>query len=277
MPEFVKLVDVTKCTGCRACMVACKNWNDLPAERQEFQGSIQSHKKTTAHTWNVVTYTEYEQEDGSLDWLFRHSACLHCKEAACVKVCPENAIGYTKFGSVVIDSEKCIGCGYCVNNCPFKVVELAEYKDEQNDKTYYKAQKCTLCTNRLEKNMQPACAVTCPTDAIVFGEQEAMLKQAEARLAEIKPLYPNANIYNPPGVGGTHAVYVLPEKPSVFGLPEDPRVPLSATIWKDYAQPIGKALFGVTTMAVIGAFISNSLFRRHENLEQVENEGGSEQ
>jgi formate dehydrogenase iron-sulfur subunit len=270
--EYVKFVDVTKCDGCRACMVACKNWNDLPAEPQDFLGSAQSHAKTTADTWNVLQYIEYENSKGGLDYLFRHSACFHCTDAACEKVCPENAISYTDFGTVVIDQEKCVGCGYCVNNCPFEVISLKEYVDKNGDK-YRKAHKCTMCTDRLEEGLQPACVTTCHTGAMEFGDKAAMIKKAEDRVKQIKDRYPNAMVYNPQGVGGTHTVYVLAEKPSVYGLPENPKVPTSAVVWKDYAQPIGKMMIGATTMAVVGAFITNTIISKKKN---GKNEDGGE-
>ncbi|MDR7078674.1 formate dehydrogenase iron-sulfur subunit [Neobacillus niacini] len=270
--EYVKFVDVTKCDGCRACMVACKNWNDLPAEPQDFLGSAQSHVKTTADTWNVLQYIEHENSTGKLDYLFRHSACFHCTDAACEKVCPENAISYTEFGTVVIDHEKCVGCGYCVNNCPFEVISLKEYIDKNGDK-YRKANKCTMCTDRLEEGLQPACVTTCHTGAMEFGDKAAMIKKAEERVKQIKDRYPNAQVYNPQGVGGTHTVYVLAEKPSVYGLPENPKVPTSAVIWKDYAQPIGKMMIGATTMAVVGAFITNTIISKKKN---GKNEDGGE-
>lgn len=262
--KTIKFVDVTKCDGCRACMVACKNWNDLPAEFEEFQGSYQSHEKLTANTWNILTFDEHENSNGNFDWLFRHSSCFHCVEAACEKVCPEDAITHTELGTVVINADKCVGCGYCVNNCPFSVVQLATYKDDKG-KEYRKAQKCTMCTDRLEEGLNPACATACHTGAIEYGSKEEIMAKAEKRLAQVKERYPNANIYNPPALDGTMTVYLLAEKPSVYGLPEDPRVPTSAVLWKDYAQPVGKAMLGVTTMAVVGAFISSKLFNKEGN------------
>lgn len=273
MSKYAKFVDVTLCDGCKACMVACKDWNDLPAEPEEFHGSYQSHEKLTANTWNLITFKEKELTDGGLDWLFRHSSCLHCTDAACEKVCPEDAISYTEFGSVVIDYEACVGCGYCVANCPFDAIHLAEYADK-NNKKYYKAQKCTLCTDRLEHNLQPACADVCHTGAIKFGTKEEMLKLAQERLPKVKERFPNANIYDPQGVEGTHTVYLLAEKPSFYSLPDHPKVPISAKIWKDYAQPIGKSLFGATTMAVIGAYISNQLHKKGDH--HPDERGGNE-
>ncbi|MFE8697798.1 4Fe-4S dicluster domain-containing protein [Cytobacillus sp. FJAT-53684] len=266
MAETIKLVDVTKCDGCRACMVSCKNWNDLPSEIEEFHGSYQSHEKMTANTWNVLTFNEQERKDGGLDWLFRHSSCLHCTEAACEKACPENAISHTEFGSVVVDYDTCVGCGYCVQACSFDAINLATYIDK-NGKEFRKAQKCTQCTDRLEEGLQPACATACHTGAIVYGDKDELLSSAEERLSQIKERYPNANIYNPQGIRGTNTVYILADKPTTYGLPENPKVALSQIVWKDYAQPIGKAMLGVTSMAVIGAFITNTLNKKNDSSE----------
>lgn len=271
MAEYIKFVDVTKCDGCRACMVACKNWNDLPAVEEEYSGSIQSHAKVNEFTWNVITYDEHETADGGFEWLFRHQSCMHCVEAACEKACPEDAISHTKFGSVVVDHDKCVGCGYCVQACGFDVIELATYKDK-NGKEYRKAQKCTLCTDRLEEGLKPACVTACHADALVYDEKLKVLADAEKRLAVVKERFPNANIYNPQGISGTNTVYLLADKPSVYGLPEDPKIPLSHVVWKDYAQPISKALMGVTFTAVIGAAIANM-----RNKGPEDQEGGQDQ
>jgi formate dehydrogenase iron-sulfur subunit len=237
-------------------MVACKNWNDLPIEIEEFHG-VQSHANVTANTWNVITYTEVERKDGGLDWLFRHASCLHCKEASCEKVCSEDAISHSKYDTVVVDEDKCVGCGYCVEYCPFDVIQLKTLKDGLVEKR--KAYKCTMCIDRLDQGLQPACATACHAGSIVYGNKEELLAKAETRLQDVKDRFPNANIYNPKGVGGTNTVYLLADKPSVYGLPESPKVPTSAVVWKDYAQPLGKALLGVTTMAVVGAAISNAI------------------
>lgn len=256
MADLIKFVDVTKCDGCRACMVACKNWNDLPAEPEEFHGSVQSHAGLTANTWNVITYDEHEKKDGGFDWLFRHASCLHCTTAGCELACPEDAISHTEFGSVVIDHDKCVGCGYCVQGCYFDVIQLATYKDKKG-KEYRLAQKCDLCTSRLENGLKPACVTSCHTDALEYGSKEDILRKAEARLKVLKENYPNANIYNPQGIDGTATVYLLAEKPSVYGLPEDPKAKLSQVIWKDYAQPLGKLAVGATSMAILGAIVTN--------------------
>lgn len=266
MTTYAKFVDVTRCDGCRACMVMCKNWNDLPTESEDFKGSLQSHDNCGANTWNLLTFTEHVTDDGRFEWLFRHSACMHCTEAVCVKVCPEDALYYTEFGTVNTNNDKCVGCGYCVQNCPFDIIQLAMLTDE-NGTEYERAQKCTMCIDRLEEGLAPACVDVCHIDALVFGEKSEMLALAQERLNLIKGRFPNANIYNPTGLDGTQTFYLLAEKPSVYELPENPKIPFSATVWKDYAQPLGKAMLGLTTMAVIGGFISNKLFNRGEGNE----------
>lgn len=272
MTKKIKLVDVTRCDGCRACVVACKNWNDLPpAPEENFSGSYQSHINVNAHTWNTVTFLEHETEDGKFEWLFRHKSCFHCNEAGCEKVCPENAISYTEHGSVVVDYDMCIGCGYCVQGCPFGIIQLADYIDEKG-KEYRIAKKCTLCTDRLDQGLQPACVNSCHTDAIVFGDEEEMLKLAEERLAFAKKRYPKANIYNPEGVKGTHTIYVLAEEPQFYGLSLNPKVPTAAKVWKDYAQPFGKALLGATTMAVVGSMVANKFLNKEANEEGGESD-----
>jgi len=259
--KFIKFVDVTKCNGCRACMVACKNWNDLPAEPEEFIG-IQSHKELTANTWNYIAYIEKENKsrNAGLDWFFAHMSCLHCNQAACEKVCPEGAISQeNEFGAVVIDYEKCTGCGYCVAGCQFNAIKLGSTK-LKNGKTKTTARKCTLCIDRLENNEQPACAMICHSDAIEFGDRKEILVQAEERLVAVKERYPNANIYNPKGLDGLSTVYLLAEKPEVYGLPNDPKLSTAQVVWKDYALPFGKVLMGATAMAVVGGMVSNKLF-----------------
>ncbi len=258
--EMIKFVDVTKCDGCKACMVACKSWNDLPAHTEKFIG-YQSHEKLTAYTWNLITFTENanKKQNAGLDWLLAHSSCHHCEEAGCEKACPEDAISHTKWGSVVIDHEKCVGCGYCVSNCTFDVVQLGKITDK-NGKEKEVAMKCVLCTDRLDAGLRPACVTACHTGSLEFGKRDDIMKEAVQRLSVMKDRYPNASIYNTEGVGSTTTVYLLADKPELYGLPANPKIPSSITFWKDYAQPAGKLLMGATAMAVVTGVVTNKIF-----------------
>jgi formate dehydrogenase iron-sulfur subunit len=246
MEKYTLLIDTTKCIGCYSCRVACQMGHDLPPE--------QSH----------ISFREVEKGTfPQVEWVMHRFSCMHCTEAICEKVCPQNAISYSETGAVVIDQNQCIGCQYCVKNCQFGAVTVDPFKDK-NGIERLRANKCNLCNGRVLDGEIPICAATCYTDAIVFGEREEMLELAEVRLQAVKERYPHAVIYNPSGVGGSHAIYVLAHDPVEYGLPKTPSVPLSALIWKDYAQPMGKALFGFATMAVIGGIISNKLFNKDQ-------------
>jgi len=218
MQGYVKFVDVTKCIGCRACMVACKNWNNLDIAMEEFNGTVQSHKNVTANTWNVVTFKEMEDETGKLQWLFRHAACLHCNPADCLTSCKFNAIYYSASGAVVINEDKCIGCSLCVRKCKFNIMQIETSFNELGKKVR-KAKKCTLCDERISVGMRPACATVCTMDAIAYEKEEIVLEEINKRLLEVKDKYPNATIYQPPVEGTTKCIYLLAEHPKYYDLP----------------------------------------------------------
>lgn len=249
--EITMLHDVVRCSACRACMVACKQWHDLPADMSTpFEGQYQSHKDLTSHTLNLIQMQERIDSKGKFHWDFFKKQCMHCGDPACLNGCPEEAIEKMPSGAVVIDEDKCVGCGYCTTNCPFGIPKV--------DAERNKSTKCDLCFDRIEQGMQPSCAKTCTADAILFGTREEMLKKAEERLAMIQDTHPDANIYNPQGVGGVHMLYVLPEKPAVYGLPENPQTPDSINLWKDVVRPVGKlasvgAIAGVLGLTALTA------------------------
>ncbi|SHK82368.1 formate dehydrogenase iron-sulfur subunit [Selenomonas ruminantium] len=249
--EITMLHDVARCSACRACMVACKQWHDLPADMStSFEGQYQSHKDLTSHTWNLIQMQERIDSKGRFHWDFFKKQCMHCGDPACLNGCPEEAIEKKPSGAVVINEDKCVGCGYCTTNCPFGIPKV--------DADRNKSTKCDLCFDRIEQGMQPSCAKTCTADAILFGTREEMLQKAEERLRMVKADHPDANIYNPQGVGGVHMMYVLPEKPAVYGLPETPATPSSISIWKDFVRPVGQlasvgAIAGVLGLTALTA------------------------
>lgn len=241
-------IDSTKCMACRGCEVACKNWNDLEADIQPFNGSYQTKEDFATQTYTVVKMTEVVK-DGRVDWIFGKRQCMHCTEAACIMVCPKNAIKRSSEGAVWIDQDLCIGCGYCVQNCPFGVPKL--------DTATHKSTKCSLCVSRVENGLTPACSKACPTGAIQFGERRDMEVAAHKRLAVVKRSYPNATIYGNEEAGGT-VLYILTEDPSVYGLPpHGTQVPWQVKFWQNFARPVGNiALGGTLALLLVAAWFN---------------------
>jgi formate dehydrogenase iron-sulfur subunit len=230
-PRVGFFTDTSVCIGCKACEVACKEWNDVPTEGAGL--TAESYDNTSslgASSWRHVAFIEQPAErtpiDGALEagdgvrWLMSSDVCKHCTHAACLDVCPTGAIFRTEFSTVVIQPDICNGCGYCVVACPFGVIGRRE--DDG------RAFKCTLCYDRLKDGMEPACAQACPTDSIQFGEHEELLDRAHARVEELHERgVPEARLYGADpedGVGGFGAFFLLLDEPEVYGLPPDPVV-----------------------------------------------------
>ena len=260
------LIDVTKCMGCRGCQVACKEWNDLPAETTACLGCYDNPEDLSPITWNRVEFYEYEK-DGQVNWFFRPVRCMHCLDAPCVKVCPTGALYKHELGFTAYDESLCNGCGYCTQFCPFDVPRLKETTILGKGKS----SKCTFCQDRVPAGQVPACAKTCPPGAIQFGEREDLLGKAQARLDYLhngapRP-FPEAVLYNPSGVGGTAMMYILPEDtPGRFSLPEAPSG-ATANVWQKIVQPLGEVALGATVLGVIAAFF---ITRRNIRMEEVE-------
>ncbi len=260
------LIDVTKCMGCRACQVACKEWNDNPAETTACLGCYDNPEDLSPITWNRVEFYEYEQ-NGWVNWFFRPVRCMHCIDAPCVKACPTGALYKHELGFTAYDESLCNGCGYCTQFCPFDVPRLKETDFLGKGKS----SKCTFCQDRVPAGLVPACAKTCPPGAIQFGEREELLEKAQARLAYLsngapRP-FPDAVLYNPAGVGGTAMMYILPEDdPGRFNLPEAPSGAM-ANVWQKIIQPLGEVALGATVLGVIAAFF---VTRRNVRMEEVE-------
>lgn len=251
MTRKMVFVDTSKCTGCKACSVACKEWNELPAEKTRLVTSYQTQTNFTTKTWTYMTFIE-KYENQKMNWLMRKAQCFHCADPACMKACSSSAITQTESGYVLIDQEKCIGCGYCVENCPFGVPKV----DQVKKKSY----KCTGCIDRVENNLLPACVHTCQPGALGFGERETVLAQAKKRLIEVQKTYPKALIYGEKEMGGMTYLYLLLDSPEVYSLPANPTVPLSLTLWKDVIRPVGSVAVGGAAAAVVLGVFAN-LFR----------------
>ena len=235
MVENIKLVDTSKCIGCRGCQVACKQWNQLPASKTRNTGTYENPPDLQANTWTLVRFQESVDADGKVDWLFRKDGCMHCTDATCVKLCPAGARVHSDYGAVSRNDEKCVGCQACVVACPFGKPRFSE----EDNKVY----KCGLCPDRVQNNLSPACVKACPTGALQFGKKEEMLKLAYER---VKELGGNASVYGDKFFGGTHVVYVLEEKVNRYkALPAQPKVASSVIFWKELFKPFGAIGAGV--------------------------------
>jgi formate dehydrogenase iron-sulfur subunit len=218
--------DTTLCIGCKACEVACKEWNQLPEDGFNFTGmSYDNTVHLGSSTWRHVSFVERPVPLGgtlgsNFSWLMMSDVCKHCARAGCLEACPTGAIVRTEFGSVYIQPEICNGCGYCVSACPFGVVDRRE--DDG------RAWKCTLCYDRLKADMTPACAKACPTQSIQYGDLVQLKINARARVEELHGRgMKEAYLYGDEqeGTGGLNAFFLLADKPEKYNLPPNPVVP----------------------------------------------------
>jgi len=221
-------------------------WNDLRDEIGYNTGVYDNPHDLSAHSWTVMRFAEYENPNGNLEWLIRKDGCMHCEDPGCLKACPSPGaiVQYTN-GIVDFHEENCIGCGYCIAGCPFNIPRLSQ--------TDHRVYKCTLCSDRVGVGQEPACVKTCPTGAIVFGTKEDMKVHAAERIVDLKERgFEHAGLYDPPGVGGTHVMYVLhhADDPSLYhGLPNNPSISPMVRVWKGLAKPLALAALALTALA----------------------------
>jgi formate dehydrogenase iron-sulfur subunit len=241
-----KYIDTSTCIGCKACEVACQEWNDLPSIQTHQFGSYQTLPDLHPEFWNLIRFNEREIETG-LAWLMRKDGCMHCEEPGCLAACPApGAIVQYENGIVDVNPDACIGCGYCETGCPFDVPKI-------HPKTN-KMAKCTLCVDRVTVGLEPACVKACPTGCLHFGSKDDMVEMGRQRVAQLRANgQKEAVLYDPPGVGGTSVVTVLAhgDHPEWYGLPADPHVPHSVLFWKNLLKPLGMLAIAA---AVVGAF-----------------------
>ncbi len=262
--------DTTICIGCKACQVACHQWNQLPAEeggRRELSGnSYDNTQRLSALNWRHVKFIEQIPEDRHQDgflqgsrWLMMSDVCKHCVEAGCLEVCPTGAIIRTEFDSVYIQQDVCNGCRACLSACPFGVVDIG------NDG---KAHKCTLCYDRLQHGMEPACAQACPTDSIRFGDVSELMVLADQRVAELRAQGIPAYIYGKEEiVGGLNCFYLLVDRPEVYGLPAKPELP---------SRNVGVG-FAVSGLAAAALAVTGLVSLRKQRMDEIgrDDDGGS--
>jgi formate dehydrogenase iron-sulfur subunit len=251
--DVCKLVDTTTCIGCKACEVACVEWNGYDFHETTFDNTYQTMPETSWNFWNLIKFNEYPTDEGGVQWLMRKDQCMHCEEPGCLEACPaDGAIVQYSNGIVDFNQANCIGCQYCVTGCPFNIPKF----NAETKKVY----KCTLCSDRVGAGLEPACIKSCPTGCLHFGSKEDMKAEAEKRVSQLKAntSWKNAGVYDPEGVGGTHVIYVLgdardPEK--YGGLPANPTVPLFVRLWKGPLKWLGGTGIVLGAVALFGHYV----------------------
>ncbi len=258
-PRVGFFTDTSICIGCKACEVACKEWNDVPEDGLVHRGmSMDNTGGLGADTWRHVAFVEQrrpldlvEEADrvDEMRWLMSSDVCKHCTNAPCLDVCPTGALFRTEFGTVVVQEDVCNGCGYCVPACPFGVLD----KREEDGRVW----KCTLCYDRLKADQEPACAKACPTNSIQFGPLDELRATARGRVEALHAAgEDSAQLYladEENGMGGAGAFFLLLDEPEVYGLPPDPVAvtrDLPAT-WRATAIA-GAALLAGVAAAMVG-------------------------
>lgn len=250
--EVAKLIDESKCIGCKACQVACSQWNELSDDVGNNIGVYDNPQDLTDKTWTLMRFAEVSTDNAAtsgLEWLIRKDGCMHCADPGCLKACPApGAIVQYANGIVDFKQENCIGCGNCVTGCPFDIPRISK----QDNKAY----KCTLCSDRVSVGLEPACVKTCPTGAITFGSKQDMVTYGNKRAGELQERgFKTAALYDPTGVGGTHVMYVLKhgDKAEQYsGLPQNPSVSPLVSLWKGAAKPL--AVFAMLGAVAAGFF-----------------------
>jgi formate dehydrogenase iron-sulfur subunit len=251
------LTDSTLCIGCKACEVACKEWNGLSADALEWSGHSYDNTGAVGHsTWRHVKFVEGTPQPGfggnapdHLSWEFSSDVCKHCEVAGCLEGCPTGAIVRGEFGNVFVQPDVCNGCGYCIVECPFGVIE----RNESDGRAF----KCTFCYDRQKIGLKPACAQACPTESIKFGPLDRLHLDAEERIEELHARgMDDANIYNPQdtSVGGIHAFFIVRGDPRQYNLPPKPEVP---TVYQKTAWTSAVVASGILAVGTLFAFLSS--------------------
>ncbi len=251
------LTDSTLCIGCKACEVACKEWNNVGEDGLEWSGFSYDNTGAVGHsTWRHVKFVERAPEPGFggnaselSSWTFSSDVCKHCENAGCLEACPTGAIVRTEFGGVYVQRDICNGCAYCVVSCPFGVIE----RNPADGRAF----KCTFCYDRQKAGLIPACAKACPTESIKFGEIESLKVRAKERLEELHGRgMSDATLYDSSdtSVGGTHAMFIVRGDPRSYNLPPKPEIP---TIYARKAWTVSAVGAALLLGGAIVAFLSD--------------------
>ena len=265
--------DPTVCIGCKACEVACKEWNEVPDDGYIWTGnSYDNTGRLGASTWRHVLFVEQDLAKGNqvtglsslgkdalnsdepFRWIFLSDVCKHCENAGCLEACPTGSIVRTEVGSVLVQDDVCNGCGYCVVNCPFGVIDRRPAPLPGAGGAF----KCTFCYDRQKSRLTPACAKVCPTESIVFGRLDDVRGRANQRLETLRAAgYGDAQIYDPTetSVGGIHAFFLLLGEVEAYGLPPKPEIP-TIYLKSSWLAAAATAFAAVVTVAVAFAFFA---------------------
>jgi formate dehydrogenase beta subunit len=246
-----KLIDTSTCIGCKACEVACQEWNDLHIVPTMQTGTYQTMPSLDANYWNLIQFRE-RQVGPDFAWLLRKDGCMHCADPGCLKACPApGAIVQYQNGIVDVNPDACIGCRMCETGCPFDIPRYSEQTSKMS--------KCTLCVDRVQVGLEPACVKSCPTGCLEFGDKTELVARANERVEQLKQNgFANAMLYDPPGVGGTTVITVLAygDHPEWYGLPKDPHVPTGVSVWKNALRPLGALAIAGSFFAMVGHYLS---------------------
>ncbi len=258
--EMAMLYDATKCTACKACQVACKQWNvlysPLGLNEDPFTGSYESPTDLNSSTRLIIKFNEQKSNNKlrPIEWSFGRRSCFHCTDAGCVTVCPTGALSYAENGVVQVKQDKCIGCNFCNMACPFDVPRY--WGPEQ------KIDKCTMCYDRLENGIKPACVKTCQPEALSFGPRDEMIKLAHERVAIMKEKgYDKCEVYGENEMGGLHILQVCKYGHEAAGLPTDPSMSVFAPLAK-FSRPAAGFLAALTVVGLGASYLMNLGYKR---------------
>ncbi len=260
--ELAILYDPSLCIGCRACQMACKQWNHLPAESTDPAGIYETPISLSATTWNIIKLNEKVEAEPR----FFNYQCMHCVDAACVAACPSGALYKDERGFTAYNRDKCIGCGYCTQWCPYGVPHLA-VESVLTGKA--KAAKCTFCQDRVQQGIGgPSCAERCPVGALVWGSRRTLLEQAKKRVETLKAEgLSSARLYGETEAGGLNRLSILFAEPEAYNLPADPVAPAVARVWQNIVQGFGALAIAAAAVGAFGAFLVS---RGKITMEEVE-------
>jgi formate dehydrogenase iron-sulfur subunit len=266
------LYDSSKCVGCRACQMACKRWNELPAETEDapklaaemenVSRLYDAPRDLSANTWTLIKLNKRSEND----WHFMSYQCMHCTDAACVTVCPTGALYKDERGFTAYDESKCIGCGYCTQFCPYGVPHLKVGSVLTGEA---KAAKCTFCQDRVYSGIGgPFCATSCPVGALVWGSRAELLEQAKQRVEYLKGRgFTSVQLYGEHEAGGLGRLSIIFGEPVEYGLPVGFKDPTVARLWQNVIQTLGAIAIGGSTLGALVAFL---ISRSNIRMEEVE-------